>query len=95
MNFSHIFIHIKKKDENNNGQRIVVQQTLVPPAPPNIDQVPDQESKAEPMTGIKSTTGIITPKIEPLPYYPQPVGSAPPHVIKEIKPAVSFPRKFD
>lgn len=49
----------------------------------------DQDSKPEPMTGIKTTTSIITPKIEPLPYYPGPSAPSHDHIIKEIKPAVS------
>lgn len=47
-------------------------------ATPNIDQEP------------KST--VITPKIEPLPYYAGPVSSVP-HVIKDVKPTVSTATK--
>lgn len=83
----------RKKDENNNGQRIIVQQSqmIAHPSPvvANGDSLLDQESKPEPMSGIKQTTGIITPKMEPLSYYPTPI-VAPPHAIKEIKPAVSI-----
>lgn len=81
-----------KKDENNNGQRIIVQQSQViahtTPAS-NGDSLLGQESKPEPMSGIKQTTDIISPKMEPLTYYPSPI-AAPPHAIKEIEPAVSI-----
>lgn len=97
--FSYVFYHqnllpniFDKKDENNNGQRIIVQQSQViahPSPASNGDSLSDQESKPEPMSGIKQTTGIITPKLEPLSYYPSPM-SAPSHAIKEIKPAVSI-----
>lgn len=81
-----------KKDENNNAQRIIVQQSQViahtSPAS-NGDSLLDQESKPEPMSGIKQTAGIITPKMEPSAYYPAPIAT-PSHAIKEIKPAVSI-----
>lgn len=37
---------------------------------------------------------VITPKIEPMPYYPGPVGSTP-HVIKEMKPTVCIKYHLD
>lgn len=86
-----LFIFFDKKDENNNGQRIIVQQSQViahPSPATNADNLLEQELKSEPMSGIKQSTGIITPKVEPLPYYPSPI-AVPPHAIKEIKPAVS------
>lgn len=81
------------KDENNNGQRTTTQQSQIlahlSPAS-NGENISDPEMKPEPMTGLKLAAGIVTPKIEPLPYYPGPIAVAPHgHIIKEIKPAVS------
>lgn len=45
---------------------------------------------AIPSIDQESKPSVITPKIEPLPYYPAPVGGSAPHVIKEMKPTVSM-----
>lgn len=60
----------------------------------NGEYLSDQESKPsefgseKSLSSVKSTVGLLTPKIEPLPYYANSVSATAPH-IKDIKPAVS------
>lgn len=62
------------------------------PVASNGEYLSDQESKPsefgseKSLSSVKSTVGLVTPKLEPLPYYP---AAAPVPHIKDIKPAVS------
>lgn len=62
------------------------------PVTSNGEYLSDQESKPsefgseKSLSSIKSTVGLVTPKIEPLPYYPNAASASAQH-IKDIKPA--------
>lgn len=63
-------------------------------ASPVTEYLSDQESKPsefgseKSLSSVKSTVGLVTPKIEPIPYYPNTASTSAQH-IKDIKPAVS------
>lgn len=65
------------------------------PVTSNGEYLSDQESKPsefgseKSLSSVKSTVGLVTPKMEPMPYYPSPVAATAQH-IKDIKPAVSI-----
>lgn len=64
------------------------------PVTSNNEYLSDQESKPsefgseKSLSSVKSTVGLVTPKIEPIPYYPNTASTSAQH-IKDIKPAVS------
>lgn len=64
------------------------------PVASNGEYLSDQESKPsefgseKSLSSVKSTVGLVTPKLEPIPYYPNAASTSAQH-IKDIKPAVS------